>query len=62
VGQSAPRYTGHSVLVDPRGDVVAEAGDDDTVIVEKLDTDLLEAARAENPSLLNRRDNAPWTC
>ena len=31
VGQSAPRYTGHSMLVDPRGDVVVEAGDDDEV-------------------------------
>ena len=29
VGQPAPRYTGHSLLVDPRGEVVTEAGEGD---------------------------------
>jgi predicted amidohydrolase len=60
VGQSAPRYTGHSMLVDPRGDVVVEAGDDDAVVVGEVGGDLLEEARGENPSLLNRRDDLPW--
>ncbi len=59
-GQSGPRYTGHSLLVDPRGDVVAAAGDRDEVVVGDLDAGLLEQARAENPSLLNRRDGEPW--
>ena len=29
-GQPGPRYTGHSLVVDPHGDVVAEAGDEET--------------------------------
>jgi predicted amidohydrolase len=61
VGQSGPRYTGHSLLVDPRGDVAAAAaGDDDQVVVGEVDLDLLAQAREENPSLLNRRDQEPW--
>jgi predicted amidohydrolase len=61
VGQSGPRYTGHSLLVDPRGDVAAAAtGEDDEVVVGDVDLDLLEQARTENPSLLNRRDAEPW--
>lgn len=54
-GQSAPRYTGHSMLVDPRGDVVAEAGDDDAVLVGHASEELVAQAREENPSLANRR-------
>jgi predicted amidohydrolase len=56
VGQSQPRYTGHSLLVDPRGETVAEAGPHDEVVVGELSSTLLEEARRENPSLLNRRD------
>ncbi len=60
VGQSGPRYTGHSLIVDPRGDVVAAAAERDEVLVGELDDGLLEQAREENPSLLNRRDAEPW--
>jgi predicted amidohydrolase len=60
VCQSAPRYTGHSMIVDPRGDVVVEAGEDDAVVVGEMTVELLEVARSENPSLLNRRDDSPW--
>jgi predicted amidohydrolase len=61
VGQSVPRYCGTSVLVDPRGELVAEAGEKDEVVVGEVSRQLLEEARAENPSLLNRRDDLPWT-
>ena len=60
VCQSAPRYTGHSMLVDPRGDVVAEAADHDEVVVGAMSAALLDEARTENPSLLNRRDETPF--
>ena len=60
VGQSEPRYTGHSLLVDPRGETVVEAGAADEVVVGELSWTLLEEARRENPSLLNRREDAPW--
>ena len=54
-GQPAPRYSGHSMLVAPTGDVIGEAGDDDAVVTGAADTEALAGARAVNPSLANRR-------
>jgi deaminated glutathione amidase len=53
--QPAPRYSGTSMVVDPRGDVLVEAGPDATVVTSKVDAGVVSDARAENPSLLNRR-------
>ena len=53
--QPAPRYSGHSMVVDPLGDVLAEAGDDDEILTATLRRDALEEARRTNPSLANRR-------
>jgi deaminated glutathione amidase len=61
VGQPAPRYTGHSMLVDPHGDLVVEAGPDEEIVSGAMSQHLLDEARAENPSLLNRRDGTPWS-
>ena len=55
VGQPAPRYTGHSMVVDPLGDVVAEAGEGDEVLTAVLDPEAVVEARRTNPSLRNRR-------
>ncbi len=55
VGQPGPRYTGHSVVVDPWGDVVVEAGAADEVLHATLDRGVVADARAANPSLSNRR-------
>jgi deaminated glutathione amidase len=55
VGQPGPRYTGHSLVVGPAGDLVAELGDGDRVLTASIESDDLVKARAENPSLLNRR-------
>jgi predicted amidohydrolase len=59
VGQPAPRYTGHSMVVDPLGDVVAETGPGDAadpeVVTAELDRTALTEARRTNPSLANRR-------
>jgi predicted amidohydrolase len=59
VGQPAPRYTGHSMLVDPLGDVVVEAGPGDAgepvVLTAEVDRTTLVEARRTNPSLANRR-------
>lgn len=59
VGQPAPRYTGHSMVVDPLGDVVAETGAGDAgapeVVTAEADRTTLAGARRTNPSLLNRR-------
>ena len=53
--QPAPRYTGHSMVVDPLGDVLAEAGDGDQLVRATLEPEVLRRARETNPSLANRR-------
>jgi predicted amidohydrolase len=54
---------GHSLIVDPWGEVLAVAGDGPGVIVADLDFSLLERRRLELPALANRRpevyDRAP---
>ena len=55
VGQPAPRYSGNSMVVDPLGDVLVEAGGEPTVITAVLDPAVVAAARRTNPSLANRR-------
>lgn len=54
-GQPGPRYSGHSLVVDPLGDVLAEAGDGPEVLTAELDAESLATARRTNPSLANRR-------
>ena len=53
--QPGPRYSGHSLVVDPLGDVLAEADDGPAHLQGTLTRAALEAARATNPSLANRR-------
>jgi deaminated glutathione amidase len=53
--QPGPRYTGHSLVVDPLGDVLAEAGDGPELVRAVLDRAALVEARRTNPSLENRR-------
>ena len=54
-GQPGPRYSGHSLVVDPLGDVLVEAGEDDEVVTATLERAVLAEARRTNPSLANRR-------
>jgi predicted amidohydrolase len=53
-GQPGPRYTGHSMVVSPRGEVI-EAQEGDVVVQSRVDREYLDEVRAENPSLANRR-------
>jgi predicted amidohydrolase len=55
VGQPGPRYTGHSMVVDPLGDVLVEAGEGAAVLTATLERESLDTARRTNPSLANRR-------
>jgi predicted amidohydrolase len=55
VGQPAPRYSGHSLVVDPLGDVLVEAGDGEEILTARLERSVLDRARETNPSLANRR-------
>ncbi|WP_246086940.1 carbon-nitrogen hydrolase family protein [Nocardioides humi] len=58
-GQPARRYCGHSLVVDPFGEVLAEAGpgspDEPEVVRAVAERSVLEEARRVNPSLENRR-------
>lgn len=54
-GQSGPRYSGHSLIVDPWGAVLAEADEESATLAATLDRAVLEEARSTNPSLSNRR-------
>ncbi|WP_460831913.1 carbon-nitrogen hydrolase family protein [Nocardioides hungaricus] len=54
-GQPGPRYSGHSLVVDPLGDMLAEAGEGPEVLSAELDREILATARRTNPSLANRR-------
>jgi len=53
--QPGPRYSGHSMVVSPTGDVVAEAGEDEEVLTATLDLETVRRTREVNPSLANRR-------
>ncbi len=55
VGQPGPRYTGHSMVVGPLGDVLAEAGAEAATVSASLDLAAVAEARRTNPSLANRR-------
>jgi len=54
-GQPAPRYCGHSMVIDPLGDVIVQAGPDAAAITATLSRAELVEARRVNPSLVNRR-------
>ncbi|QLQ11633.1 MAG: carbon-nitrogen hydrolase family protein [Nocardioidaceae bacterium] len=55
VDQPGPRYAGNSLLVDPRGEIVAELGESEGSVRAEVDPALVTQARTENPSLDNRR-------
>jgi predicted amidohydrolase len=46
---------GHSMIVDPWGRILAEAGDDPGFILAEVDLDYLAKVRAELPALTHRR-------
>ena len=54
--QGGRRYTGHSLVVEPLGSIVAEGGSgEDDVVTVQIDPDAVPRARELNPSLSNRR-------
>lgn len=46
---------GHSMVVDPWGEVVAEAGEDEQILVADLDLELVRSTRSSFPVLADRR-------
>ena len=55
VGQPGPLSSGHSMVVDPLGDVLVEGGDDAEILTADVDLTAVAQARHTNPSLANRR-------
>jgi predicted amidohydrolase len=54
-GQTGPYCAGQSLIADPMGTVLAAAGEAPGIAVGRLSTDRIDAVRAKNPSLANRR-------
>ena len=57
--QCGPSYTGHSAVLDPMGEVIAELDDEAGVLAADIEPDLVAATRETNPSLQNRRYDPP---
>jgi predicted amidohydrolase len=57
-GAGAIPAWGHSMVVDPWGRIVAEAGGDERIVRADLDLDAVAAARRQIPALANRRPEA----
>ena len=59
-GEAPPHYHsyGHSLIVDPWGEVLARAAEEEDVIVAELDLERQEEVRDSLPSLANRRPRA----
>ena len=57
-GQPGPRYTGHSMVVDPLGDVLAEAGEEAAVLRATLDRER-PRARPGGPTPPSPTDRLP---
>ena len=55
VGQPGPRYSGHSLVAGPGGEVLGQVGDGDRVLTVTVRGEDVDRARQENPSLRNRR-------
>jgi deaminated glutathione amidase len=59
-GECGPRNIGQSIVVDPLGVPIAQAGEEPTVITATLSAERLSTAREQLPVLANRRfDVAP---
>jgi predicted amidohydrolase len=49
------RFPGHSMVVDPLGNIVAEVGDSETMMTVKIDTDMVTEVRTSFPVLQDRK-------
>ncbi|MGO1192317.1 MAG: carbon-nitrogen hydrolase family protein [Nesterenkonia sp.] len=54
--EGAPTGVGHSMIVSPTGEILAEAGEDPELLVVDIDAEAVEKARAALPVLDNARD------
>ena len=54
LGQPRKTY-GHSMIVSPWGEILADAGEDQSIIYSELDLSLVESTRARVPSILSNQ-------
>ena len=50
-------YCGGSMIVDPAGNVITSAGDEETLLFASIDTDHIERVRKALPAIPDRRDD-----
>jgi omega-amidase len=56
VGDSgASNFFGHSIIIDPWGEVVAEAGEEETILVADIDLALVDEVRGRIPVFADRK-------
>ncbi|MBP3961089.1 carbon-nitrogen family hydrolase [Paenibacillus lignilyticus] len=48
-------FFGHSLIIDPWGEIVAEAGEEEVIMRAEIDLDLVDAVRAKIPVFEDRR-------
>lgn len=48
-------FFGHSLIIDPWGEIVAEAGEEETILRAEIDLSLVDAVRAKIPVFEDRR-------
>lgn len=53
--QTPPTAIGHSIIIDPNGTILAEAGEERAVLVAGISRKIVGDVRARNPSINNRR-------
>jgi len=53
-------YNGHSLIVNPHGEILADAGTGEGVISAEADLEILQAWRAEFPALQDMRTGEAW--
>ncbi|MOA59893.1 2-oxoglutaramate amidase [compost metagenome] len=48
-------FFGHSMVLDPWGEVVAEAGEEETILYASIDLSLVDSVRSKIPVFEDRR-------
>jgi predicted amidohydrolase len=56
-GDGRSSYFGHSMIIDPWGEVIAEGGREEDVILGEIDLDRIEVVRNSLPALQDRRED-----
>ncbi|WP_232699309.1 carbon-nitrogen family hydrolase [Brevibacillus daliensis] len=51
------RFCGHSMVIDPWGEVIAEAEEEETILTATIDLDLVKKVRSKIPVFSDRRPN-----